>query len=72
MSSRTHHPSCPARTAPAPLSRVDELWTDARCICPANRRRRRPLTAVVEALCFAAMLGFVAGLPVYLLWRYAA
>jgi hypothetical protein len=57
-----HHPSCPAgHTAGAP------------CICPpAKRSRRRPLTAIAEALCFAAMLGFVAGLPIYLLWRHVA
>lgn len=66
-----HHPACPARAAvPAPLSHLDELWADARCICPPAPRRRRAQLA--DALAFAAMLGFMAGLPIYLLWRYTA
>lgn len=71
MNRHIHHPSCPARQAPAsrPLSRVDELWAGERCICPKPVRRRPQL---VEAVCFAAMLGLIAGLPIYLLWRYTA
>lgn len=66
-----HHPSCPARdAAPAPLSHLDELWSDARCICPPPARRRR--TQLAELVSFAAMLGLMAGLPIYLLWRYTA
>jgi len=32
-----------------------------------NRRTR-----ALEALAFAAILGLVAGFPIYLLWRYTA
>lgn len=71
MTSRIHHPACPARElAPAPLSHLDELWAGARCICPPAPRRR--MTQLAELVSFAAMLGFMTGLPVYLLWRFTA
>lgn len=69
-----HHPSCPARDvtppATAPLARVDALWAaeSVRCICPPPARRHQ----LVELVSFAAMLGLMAGLPIYLLWRYTA
>lgn len=70
MTRHIHHPSCPARTAAPALSHVDELWAGERCICPKPARRRR--TQLAELVSFAAMLGLVAGLPIYLLWRYTA
>lgn len=52
-----HHPSCPAgHTA------------GAACICVKPRRR----ALVAEVVSFAAMLGLMAGVPIYLLWRYVA
>lgn len=30
------------------------------------------VTRAAEALAFGAMLGFMAGLPLYLLWRFVA
>lgn len=55
-----HHPSCPAaHTAGAP------------CVCPSGTafpiRRRR--TQLADALAFAAMLGVIVGIAVYLLWK---
>lgn len=52
-----HHPSCPAgHTA------------GAVCIC----RKPRRLTQLAELVSFAIMLGLMAGVPIYLLWRYTA
>lgn len=56
-----HHPSCPAgHTA------------GASCICPKGTRRSRGLATAGEVFAFAAMLGCIAALPIYLLWRYGA
>lgn len=72
-----HHPSCPAGSAPAPaatpLSPLDARWAAEaapRCICPSPAPARR--TQLAELVSFAAMLGLMAGLPIYLLWRYTA
>lgn len=71
-----HHPSCPAGNAAPParpaLTPTDARWAAEaapRCICPPPRRAR---TQLAELVTFAAMLGLMAGLPVYLLWRYTA
>jgi hypothetical protein len=54
-----HHPSCPAgHTA------------GAGCLCPTPAARRR--TQLAELVSLAAMLGLMAGIPIYLLWRYVA
>lgn len=73
MVRKTHHPSCPARHAAGDVCICPGLGSGGVVyVPPAKRSRRRPLTAIAEALCFAGVLGFVMGLPIYLLWRYFA
>lgn len=59
MNRHIHHPSCPAR-----------YTAGASCVCPPPRPARRD--QLVEALAFAAMLGAVVALPLYLIWTYGA